>query len=171
MNRNKICPVCEIEYLPHIDTCADCGANLLLHEEHKKAQETKKHMMTQAIENSVVVRKGDLKWLGELQNILIDAGIPCAIISDAECHKGCCGSKCLLIVSKEDLLRAQERIEEYFMEIHPEIRASNELISQGRCPGCGSPLFDSDDKCSDCGLVFVVMEEESQEENSCGREN
>ncbi len=167
MNQNKICPDCEIEYLSHIEKCADCGATLLFHEEHRRAQEERKRLMAQAIENSVVVRKGDLKWLGELHNILIDTGIPCAIISDAACNKSCCGDKYQLIVSTEDLERAQERIEEYFMEMHPEIRTSNELINQGKCPACGSPVGDSDNKCSDCGLMLVVMEEENQEEKGC----
>jgi hypothetical protein len=163
MDRNKICPNCEIEYLPHIENCADCGTILLLHEEHRRAQEERKQLIAQAIENAVVVRKGDLKWLAELHNILIDAGIPCEIISDAACNKSCCGDKCRLIVSTEDLARAQERIEEYFMEIHPEIRDSNELSNQGKCPACGSPVGNNDNKCSDCGLMFVVIEEENRE--------
>ena len=126
--------------------------------------------MAQAIENSVVVRKGDLKWLGELRTILIDTGIPCAIISDAACNKSCCGNTCQLIVSTEDLERAQERIEEYFMEMHPEIRTSKELINQGKCPACGSPVSDGDNQCSDCGLMFVVIQEENQEEKGCRRD-
>jgi hypothetical protein len=162
MNRNKICPDCESEYLPHIEKCTDCGSVLILHEEYRRAQEERKQLMTQAIENAVLVRKGDLKWLGELHNILIDSGIPCAIISDAACKKSCCGDKCQLIVSTEDLERAQERIEEYFMEMHPEIRTSNELMSQGKCPACGSPVGDSDNKCSDCGLMLMVIEEENE---------
>ncbi|MGO9611479.1 MAG: hypothetical protein ACLPX5_00375 [Dissulfurispiraceae bacterium] len=168
MNRNKICPDCEIEYLPHIEKCADCGAVLLLHEEHRSAQKDKKRLTAKAIEDSVVARAGDLKWLGELYNVLIDAGIPCTVTSDAGCHKSRCGDKCRLIVSKEDLERAQERIEEYFMEIHPEIEASNELISQGKCPACGSPVGAGDHECSDCGLTLVVIKEENQEEESCG---
>jgi len=166
MNRNKICPDCEVEYLPHIEKCADCGAVLLLHEEHRQAQEEKKRLMAKAIDNSVVVREGDLKWLGELYNVLINAGIPCTVTSDAGCKKGC-RPKCMLIVSKEDLERAQERIAEYYMEIHPELRASNELISQGRCPACGSPVGSGDKECSDCGLTLVIIEEENQEDE-CG---
>ena len=61
MNRNKICPDCEVEYLPHIEKCADCGAVLLSHEEHRRAQEEKKQLAAKAIENSAVVREGDLK--------------------------------------------------------------------------------------------------------------
>jgi hypothetical protein len=164
MNRNKICPDCEVEYMPHIEKCVDCGAVLLLYEEHRQAQEEKKRLMAQAIENAAVVRDGDLKWLGKLYNVLIDAGIPCAVISDAGCKTGCCGNKCRLIVSKQDLERAQESISEYYMEIHPELRASNELISQGQCPACGSPVATGDNECSDCGLTLVIIEEENQEE-------
>jgi hypothetical protein len=168
MNRNKICPDCEIEYLPHIEKCADCGAVLLSHEEHRQAQEEKKRLMAKAIENAAVVREGDLKWLGKLYNVLIDAGIPCTVISDAGCNKGSCGNKCRLMVSAEDIERARERVEEYYMEIHPELRAANELISQGKCPACGSPVAAGDKECSDCGLTLVIIEGESQEEEGGG---
>jgi len=168
MNRNKICPDCEIEYLPHIEKCADCGAVLLSHEEHRQAQEEKKRLMAKAVENAAVVREGDLKWLGKLYNVLIDAGIPCTVISDAGCNKGSCGNKCRLMVSAEDLERARERVEEYYMEIHPELRAANELLSQGKCPACGSPVAAGDNECSDCGLTLVIIEEENQEEEGDG---
>ena len=169
MNRNRICPDCEIEYLPHIEKCADCGAVLLLHEEHRQAQEEKKRLMAKAIENAAVVREGDLKWLGKLYNVLIDAGIPCTVISDAGCNKGCCSSKCRLIVSTEDFKMAQERVAEYYMEIHPELRASNELLSQGKCPACRSPVRPVDNECPDCGLTLVIIEEENQEEDGGGQ--
>ena len=168
MNGNKICPDCEVEYLPHIEKCADCGAVLLLHEEHRQAQEEKKRLMAKAIGNTAVVREGDLKWLGKLYDVLIDAGIPCSVISDAGCKKSCCSSKCRLIVSKEDIERAQERVAEYYMEIHPELRASNELLSQGKCPACGSPVGAGENECSDCGLTLVIIEEEKQEEEGGG---
>ena len=69
MNRDKICPDCEIEYLPHIEKCADCGAVLLLHEEYKRAQEARKRLTEKFIENAVVVREGDT-W----RRIYIKAG-------------------------------------------------------------------------------------------------
>jgi len=120
-----ICPDCGTEYLAHIEQCADCGAVLLLPEEHKKAQEEKKRLMEKTIENEVVVREGDLNWLSELYAVLIDAGISCTVRSEAGCKKSCRCNKCRLVVSSEDFDRAQERIEKYFMEMHPEIRASN----------------------------------------------
>lgn len=162
MNRNKICPECETEYLPQIEKCSDCGAVLLLPEEHKKRQEERKRLMEKAVENEVVVREGDLNWLGELYTVLIEAGIPCTVRSDAGCKKGCCGDTCRLVVSREDVERAQECIEKYFMEMHPEIRASHELAGEGRCPACGSPVGPNDRECADCGLLLVIMEEEGR---------
>jgi hypothetical protein len=171
MNQNKICPDCNVEYLPHIEKCADCGTVLLLHAEHKRAQEDKKRLTAAAIENAVVVRKGDLKWLRELSSVLIDAGIPCMVISEPGCNKGRCGDKCQLIVGTEDFEIAQERIAEYFMEMHPELRASNELIKQGKCPACGSRVGAGENECSDCGLMLVVIEEEEQEDEGCAEKS
>ena len=68
MNQNKICPDCEAEFLPHIEKCADCGAVLLTFEEHRKAQEERKRIAEKIVENTVVVREGDLDWMSELQD-------------------------------------------------------------------------------------------------------
>lgn len=160
MNLNKICPHCEAEYLPHIEKCADCGAVLLMMEDYKKAQAEKKRIGEKIVENTVVVREGDLNWMGELRAVLIDAGIPCAVHSDAGCKKGCCGAACRLLVSSEDIERARERIEEYYMEVSPELRASNELLREGKCPACGSPVGTDERECQDCGLALLIVEEE-----------
>jgi uncharacterized OB-fold protein len=156
-----MCPDCGTEYLPHIEKCAECGAVLLSPEEHKKAQEEKRRLMEKTVENEVVVREGDLNWLSELYAVLIDAGIPCTVRSDAGCKKGG-RDKCRLVVSREDFEQAQEHIEKYFMEMHPEIRASRELASEGKCPACGSPVGPGDRECPDCGLALVIIEEEGE---------
>lgn len=160
MNLNKICPDCEAEFLPHIEKCADCGAVLLTFEEYKKAQEEKKRVEEKILENTVVAREGDLGWMTELRAVLIDAGIPCTVHSDVGCKKGCCGSECRLLVQSEDLERALERIEEYYMEVSPELRASRELISEGKCPACGSSVGTDERECRDCGLPLLIVEEE-----------
>ena len=110
-----------------------------------------------------MLRKGDLKWLRELYNVLIDAGIPCAVTSESGCNTYRCGEKLRLVVAAEDFAKAHERIEEYFRELHPELQASHELAKQGKCPACGSPVGADDTECSDCGLMLVVIEEEKQE--------
>ncbi len=163
MTRNRICPQCEAEYLPHIEKCADCGAVLIFPEELREAKEEKKRLGEKTAENVAVVREGDLDWLGELRAVLIDAGIPAAVSSAAGCKKGCCGGGThWLAVAPDDLQRAQERIEEYFMEINPELRASNELIREGKCPACGSPVAAGARECQDCGLQLLIIEEEEK---------
>lgn len=163
MNRNKICPDCETEYLPQIEKCADCGTALLWPEELEKAQDEKERLKEKAFENEAVVREGDLNWMSELYLVLIDSGIPCTVRSDPGCKKSC-RDKYRLVVLPEDSERAQERIEEYFTEMHPEIRASRELVSKGRCPACGSPVGAEDRKCHDCGLMLVIVEGEPDQE-------
>jgi hypothetical protein len=162
MSRNKICPECETEYLPQMEKCADCGAVLLLPEELRKAQEEKQRIREKAVENTAVVREGDLDWLRELRAVLVDAGIPAAVQAADECGKGCCGGTHWLTVSSDDLERAQESIEEYFMEGNPELRASQELIQAGKCPACGSPVDTGDRECRDCGLPLLIVEDEKE---------
>lgn len=163
MNLNRICPECETEYLPHIRECADCGALLLLHEELAAGKKKKKGLSQLGLLTAVTVREGDLDWLTELSSVLLDASIPCAVTSEAGCNKTCCGSKGRLIVAVEDFERAQERIEEYFIEKHPEAMASAELINQGKCPACGSSVSERDFECPDCGLALIIVDEQGPE--------
>jgi len=154
----KICPDCSTEYFPHIKNCADCGAVLLSPEENKRVQEDKKRCMDRALEDQVVAREGDKKWIGELYDVLIDSGIPCVITADAECKKGCSADTRQLLVSSQDFKKAKERIEDYYTEVHPEIRASKEMVSQGKCPACGSPVGSDAAECPDCGLKLIIIE-------------
>ena len=162
MKLNKICPDCGAEYLPQIEKCSDCGTALLFPSELGKAQEEKERLMEKAVEKEAVVREGDLDWLSELRTVLIDAGIPSTVHCDPGCKKDCHGDQCRLVVSPEDLERAQASIEEYFMEINPELRASNELIREGKCPACGHPVGQNDRECPDCGLPLIIDEEEEE---------
>ncbi len=116
--------------------------------------------MQKAVDNTAIVREGDLAWLSELHSVLAEAGIPSAVRAAAGCNKGCCGGTHWLVVSSSDLERARARIEEYFIEINPELRASNELRRQGKCPACGSPVGADEKECADCGLMLIVEEEE-----------
>jgi len=78
-------------------------------------------------------------------------GIPCTVTSDTGCNKGRCGDNCAFdLLSKEDLERAKERIEEYFNGDDPEIRASNELPARENAQACGSPVGAGAGDCPDC---------------------
>jgi len=160
MNRNKICPECETEYLPAIVSCADCGARLLLYEEYQNLRDKRTRLAEQSVQNSTVVRKGDLNWMEELRGVLVDSVIPCAIGLGDDCNKRSCSSEWLLLVDKAVAESAQARIEDYFAEIYPEMKASNELANQGKCPACGYSLKEGAAECPDCGLRLVVDEDE-----------
>ena len=122
------------------------------------AREEKRLLKGRLLEQAVVVREGDLDWMNELYNVLIDSGISCVITADDGCKKGCCGNTCRLMVSTQDAEKARQRIEEYYMEIHPEIQASQEMASQGKCPACGSPVESEAVECPDCGLTLLIIE-------------
>jgi hypothetical protein len=157
---NKICPQCKAEYLPHIERCADCGAVLLFPGEHRKAQEERRLAGQKSVADTSVIREGELDWLSELRAVLMDAGIPAVVRSASGCNKGCCGGTHWLVVSSKDVERAQGRVEEYLMEINPELRASNELLRDGKCPACGSPVGADEQECRDCGLALLIVEDE-----------
>ncbi len=157
---NKKCPACGEEYMPHIEKCADCGATLVPVDEYQTAVAELRKAAGEEPEDAVAVREGDLDWLLELREALLLAGIPSAIISDDGCNKNCCSDKCRLEVSKEDFERAQARIEEYFAEVHPEVREAREQVSEGKCPACGSPIAAGDKECPDCGLALIIEADE-----------
>lgn len=159
MKNIKICPDCNTEYFSHIETCADCGSVLLTPEELKKVKEERNRCMEKIIDNAVAVREGDLPWIDRLYHVLIDAGIPCAVTADTGCKKGCCGHPYKLMVSTGDAEAASAKIEEYFRAMHPEIEASENMLSQGKCPACASPVESGSVACPDCGLTLLIFEE------------
>ena len=160
MSEIKLCPNCNTEYFSHIECCADCGETLLFPGEKKVVKTEKKPHSDTGLEDPVVVRTGSLKWLDELSNVLTDSGIPCVVSGEEGCSKGGCGATYYLLVTAENAAVAHERIEEYCMEIHPEIKDSQELISQGKCPACGCSVGADAADCPDCGLTLMIVVEE-----------
>ncbi len=160
MQKTKICPDCSTEYFSHIDNCADCGTVLLSPEKIRDVQEERHRCKEKTLENHVVVGEGDKNWMGELYTVLIDSGISCVITADAGCNKGCSADTRRLLVSSLDVEKAKERIEEHYAETHPEIQASNEMVNQGKCPACSSPVGSEAVECPDCGLMLLIVKEE-----------
>ena len=160
MSEIKLCPNCRTEYFSHIERCADCGAVLLTPEENTIAQEEKKRQVDKDSWAPVSVRKGNLKWMNELRSVLTDSGIPCVVSGEEGCSKGGCGASYYLLVTSENAAVAHDRIEEYCMEMHPEIKDSHELISQGKCPACGCSVDAEAVDCPDCGLTLMVVVDE-----------
>ncbi len=159
MRNIKICPDCSAEYFAHIDKCAHCDTALMMPEEVTIVQEERKQCMKKDLEGRVIVKEGDKKWIDELYDVLIDANVPCNISADAGCNKGCSADTRSLMVSKQDVEKAVGFIEEHYARTHPEIQASNEMASQGKCPACGSTVGSDAVECTDCGLTLLIVEE------------
>lgn len=157
MSQIKICPDCGTEYFPHMEKCADCGATLLPPEELSKMQEERKLCKDRLLENPVVIREGDLTWIDELYNVLLDSSITCEIHVDA-CKKGC-SNPYKLLVSASDAEKANELIEEHFIRVHPEMQSSRDLMNAGKCPACGFSVGHGAVECPDCGLPLLIVEE------------
>ena len=160
MSEIKLCPNCGTEYFSHIEYCADCDAVLLTPEENKIAREEKKRQVDKDSWTPVILRKGSLTWMDELYRVLTNTGIPCVVNAEEGCSKGGCGATYCLLVSSQNAEVANDRIEEYCMEIHPEIKDSKELISQGKCPACGCSVDSNAVDCPDCGLTLMIIFEE-----------
>ncbi|MEW6599366.1 MAG: hypothetical protein AB1499_00195 [Nitrospirota bacterium] len=153
----KICPDCGTEYFAHIQNCADCGTALLLPEDNKNIQAKRQRCREEILDSPVIIREGDLEWLNELYNALIDASIPCVINVD-RCKKGCSSHPYQLLVSESDASRANDIIEEHYMNVHPEARESENMRKEGRCPACGSPVNEETVECPNCGLRLLITE-------------
>ena len=123
------------------------------------AQEEKKRQVDRDSWAPVIVRKGSIKWMNELSDVLTDSEIPSVVSAEEGCNKGGCGATYCLLVSSPNGEVAHERIEEYCMEIHPEIKDSQALISQGKCPACGCAVKSDTVECPDCGLTLLIIEE------------
>lgn len=157
MADTKICPDCSCDYLAHVESCLDCGTPLLSREEHRRRQEERQRLREAALEEAVSLRQGELQWLEELHAVLLDSRISSKILADPNCGKGC-RPVWHLLVSRRDAERAHHRLEEYFSEIHPEARETQERMSQGQCPACGTSVSPDTAECPDCGLVLLVIE-------------
>lgn len=156
MSQIKICPECNTEFFQHVQNCTDCGAALVLPEENQKIQDARNKCKEDMLDNAIPVKEGDLDWINELYNMLLDASVPCVIKANIGC--GCSGHPYSLLVSADVSERANELIEEHYAHVHPEIEASNELVNQGKCPACESPVGPNDQECRDCGLTLMITE-------------
>lgn len=159
MSQDKLCPECNAEYLPHIVNCPSCDVPLKMHEELEEIRERQREFAEEDIKNAVAIKEGEKKWIIELRDVLIDKGHPCSIKIAQSCTPGQCGESFFLIVPKETAESATNCIGDYIHEVHPEIKESEELAAQGKCPACGSNTGADAKECSDCGLLLMIESE------------
>ncbi len=106
----------------------------------------------------VAIKEDTQDWIKELADMLSENGIPSRLMLAPGCSAGTCGCKFRLLVAKDDIQVALDRIDEYYMTVHPELRESQEWADQDRCPACGHHVGKDAKECSDCGLLLIIDE-------------
>ncbi len=106
----------------------------------------------------VAIKEETQEWIKELADMLSENGIPSRLTLAPGCSAGTCGCKFRLLVTKEDVQTALDRIDKYYMTVHPELRESQEWADQDRCPACGHHVGKDAKECSDCGLLLIIDE-------------
>ncbi len=106
----------------------------------------------------IAIKEEGQEWTRKLASMLSEKGIPSRITLAPGCSTGTCGCRFILLVAKNDVEAALDSIDEYYMELHPEIRESNEWAAEDRCPACGHHVGKDARECSDCGLLLIIEE-------------
>ncbi len=160
MTQYKYCPECNAEYFPHITDCPDCRVPLGTPEELEELRERQRKFAEEDAGNVVAIKEGDKDWIMELHRVLIEKGHPCRVAISPGCAPGKCGETFLLLVPQEEAESALKCINEYNYEVHPELKASDELAAEGKCPACGFDAGVAAKECPDCGLLLVIEGQE-----------
>jgi len=104
----------------------------------------------------VVIREDSLKTIREIGERLTVEDIPHQVNLAPGCRNGSCALSYTLSVPEEQAKQGLLVIENYFIELHPEIKKSKELEEQGKCPACGFDNGHNAKTCEDCGLQLIV---------------
>jgi hypothetical protein len=112
----------------------------------------------EAYDEWVAIKEETQEWSKELADMLSENGIPSRLTLAPGCSAGTCGCKFRLLVTKENVQEALDRIDEYYMTVHPELRESQEWADQDRCPACGHHVGKDAKECTDCGLLLIIDE-------------
>ncbi len=152
----KICPKCESEYYAHISLCADRGILLIMPEEVEKERKKKPDIPASHHDELVTIREEGRESVRELSDLLLRKGLFSKIVLAPGCSTGKCGCRYLLLTTKGNALAAHNCIEEFHTQKYPEIKASQDWESQGRCPACGYSIRADTKECPDCGLLLII---------------
>jgi predicted amidophosphoribosyltransferase len=166
----QYCPKCDEEYRTEIRVCADCGVELISGRDLIAAESTRKEKkVTRSMEltvddDLVNIRKGTLREMKKLQEVLVKEHIPSLIAGEksSNCGKGCCGTELFLQIKKEDGAAAMEVLGKEFKRTtaldHHDLSHVQSVYDTGAgqtvCQACGFRFSTKNTTCPDCGLCF-----------------
>ncbi len=161
------CPKCGDEYRTDFSFCAACEVELIDGATKiAQLQGNIKQRRTESIsaeDSLVVIRKGRIFEMKQLQSLLQQDGIPSLIAAEGgDCIKGCCGPEVVLNVRLED-------VEDAMVVLAGDFQRTTDLVSHDlrnvaavfdtdsvevTCPACGHRFPPTIPECPDCGLVL-----------------
>ena len=104
----------------------------------------------------VSIREDSLKTINEIADRLTDADIPNQVNLAPGCSTGSCSLRYIVVVPQEQVPLGIKIVEDYFLQLHPELQKSRELEEQGKCPACGYDNGHDARVCADCGLALII---------------
>ena len=168
MAQYNYCPRCNAEYFLQIHTCARCDVPLETRDEGTLPPGRPKVSGTPELHDSVAIKEGEKGVISELHHMLADRGYASRVILSPDCAPGKCGETFLLLLPEDDAESALRVIDEYNHAMYPEIKLSEQLTAQGKCPACGFNAGAEARECPDCGLMLAIEGQEECTDGSCG---
>ena len=164
----RYCQHCDDEYMPQIEKCGVCGADLISGTEllsHRQGRESKLAARLgdlTANDEIVTIFTAKVEEVKRIERLLKPENIGTLIVGDENsCGKGCCGGNLELRVRVQDARDAMEIIEKDLDRttvIHEHKAFAdhgfNQEAGEHTCPACGTIFPTSNTTCPDCGLCF-----------------
>lgn len=165
----KYCPACGGEFRPEIQFCGTCEVALLAGGEMQarvaegEAKRLDRSATLTGGEEMVVVQRGPLGDLRQLETLLGEERIPVRITAEeGGCKKGCGPPNFLLEVRKDDVPDAARIVEQEYrrmtgLDDHEPVAVDavfNPEAEETTCPACGFRFPPTSSECPDCGLSF-----------------
>jgi hypothetical protein len=166
----KICLSCREEYVDRMESCSACSLPLVDAKdavyEHKAKETVAKEALLK--EETLAFMEGSLQGCREVEQILTDALVPCAVYpaslscDDQNATLGAaCMTKYLLLIRPSDLERCKDVLEGRFeSQVAKEGMGSYVkeavLVDEGEivCPACQERGTLENGACSSCGLFL-----------------
>lgn len=147
----KLCPGCGAEYYAHVSDCADCGVPLVDPNSGELAGPD-----AELGGPTVAIRESSISQLKEFREVLEGSGIASCISASPGCKSGGCGTSSLLMVAEAHVVAANTRLEQHYLECHPEAAILPAEHDEHACPACGFEAAPDTRECPDCGLALAL---------------
>lgn len=170
---HKICPECDGEYQPRVETCPDCGASLRWSTDAHLGSIADRRFGPPRLEPSpelVLLRYGELRWVRSLAERLDREGVRSftSIVADPAVTPEQLGAvnfhhdgTYYLFVLPEDLERGEEVDHALLLDQIGDLAPADGFPADesGGCPACGARLSEGAEECPSCELSFRWPEE------------